>query len=581
MKKLLVFVTLLIAAAGIGLAGMRLGWAAYPATASAERPLSNYVPGGAVLFLQARDFSTLLADWNRSPEKQAWLGSSNYEVFSRSRLLLRLRDAGKQFASAAGLPPDMDFLNQVAGSQSVLALYDIGKLQFLYITRLPSANSMQSPLWQTRSTFESRSAGGTTFYLRRDPESGREVAFATSGDYLLLATREDLMAGALQLMAENAGHDSNHNLELRSIEADPWWSQSTAAAGAAGDLRMIMNLEKIVPGPYFRSYWVQQNITEMKEYSAAVSDLFRSKQEYREERVLLKKAAGSDSAADQSDDVTDLVRLVPEGAGFYQAEGCPSIESCLDPLETNLLTPQLAAAPAGHFAPQAQLTSGETGASSDLETRIDQKPEQGASDSQSSSGLKTMLQKNQVSAILQMRSTERDRSGVFVKIHSAVTLAGASDWNEADARRALAEFVTPTLTVSQLGVGWKQVAGYYELDGLRTLLAAVRGKYLVISDDEGLINGILANVNRKVDLQPAQFVAGFDHQRERENFARLATVVDRPDMNASGGPESQPQFFSENIASLSSTLAGISSEKIVSRNAGDKVLQTVTYEWSH
>ncbi len=117
MKKLSMLVTLLIAAAGIGLAGMRLGSAAYPATASPEQPLSHYVPGGAALFLQAKDFSSLLADWNRSPEKQAWLVSSNYEVFSRSRLLLRLRDAGKQFASAAGLPPDMDFLNQVAGEQ--------------------------------------------------------------------------------------------------------------------------------------------------------------------------------------------------------------------------------------------------------------------------------------------------------------------------------------------------------------------------------------------------------------------------------------------------------------------------------
>jgi hypothetical protein len=32
---------------------------------------------------------------------------------------------------------------------------------------------------------------------------------------------------------------------------------------------------------------------------------------------------------------------------------------------------------------------------------------------------------------------------------------------------------------------------------------------------------------------------------------------------------------------LSSTLAGVGSEKIVIRDSGDKVLQTVTYEWSH
>jgi hypothetical protein len=32
---------------------------------------------------------------------------------------------------------------------------------------------------------------------------------------------------------------------------------------------------------------------------------------------------------------------------------------------------------------------------------------------------------------------------------------------------------------------------------------------------------------------------------------------------------------------LSSMLAGVSSEKIIVRDAGDKVKQTVTYEWAH
>src|SRR6266853_1286084 len=92
------------------------------------------------------------------------------------------------------------------------------------------------------------------------------------------------MASALQWMA--GGKD-------RTIDADPWFSQSVAAAGPVGDLRMVLNLEKIVPSPYFRSYWIQRNITDMKQYSAAVSDLFLSGKEYREERVLLKKSASA------------------------------------------------------------------------------------------------------------------------------------------------------------------------------------------------------------------------------------------------------------------------------------------------
>ncbi|HYW37977.1 MAG TPA: hypothetical protein VE957_07685 [Terriglobales bacterium] len=52
----------------------------------------------------------------------------------------------------------MNFLWQVAGTRSALALYDIGKLEFLYVTYLPSAKSVQTTLWQTRAPNSSRAA---------------------------------------------------------------------------------------------------------------------------------------------------------------------------------------------------------------------------------------------------------------------------------------------------------------------------------------------------------------------------------------------------------------------------------------
>src|SRR5467141_5428573 len=301
----------------VSITSIGASWAAFQALAPDAPPLSRYIPAGSLLYLQARDFSVLVGDWNASPQKASWAKSKNYEVYSRSRLFLRLQGAGQQFAAAAGLPPDMNFLTQVAGTQTAIALYDIGKLEFLCITKLPSASSMQSALWQTRAKFETRSVAGVTFYVRRDPESEREVAFAASGDYLILTTREDLLAGAIQLMAGSKD---------RTIEAEQWWSQSVAAAGPLGDLRMVLNLEKMVPSPYFRSYWIQRNITDMKQYSAAVSDLFRSGGEYREERVLLKKsaAAGNASADDAAAAVADLARLVPADNEIYQVRAISS-----------------------------------------------------------------------------------------------------------------------------------------------------------------------------------------------------------------------------------------------------------------
>jgi len=467
-----------------------------------------------------------------------------------------------------------NFLTQVAGSQSVFALYDIGKLQFLYITRLPSAKSLESALWQTRSKFETRSAGGVTFYLRRDPDSKREVEFAASGDYLFLATREDLIAGALTLMSGSKD---------RTIESEQWWSQSVGAAGPAGDLRLVLNLEKLVPTPYFRSYWIQQNITAMKDYKAAISDLFLSGKEYREERVLLKdKNPGDAKPSEGLQAVADVTALVPEDAGLYVAKADPAPDSCLDLLQRKILAPHLGPAPPEKLAPQVQLTSGETGSGSDLETRIDQAPVQRVVSVEGSILLKELLKNNPIRALLQVQSTDRDQEGVFVRIHSVVGLVGSADWDETATRRALVEFARPGLTASQLGVGWQQKDGYQELDGLWTLVAAVRGKYLLVSDDPKLMSELLANVEHKTDAKPADFMAGFNHQREKGNFASLTAMIDRPDSNPSDPPAAghQPQFFSENIASLSSTLAGICSEKIVIRNAGDKELQTVTYQWA-
>src|SRR5215472_4871731 len=193
----------------------------------------------------------------------------------------------------------MDFLAQVAGAHSVFALYDIGKLQFLYITYLPSAKSIGTTLWQARSKFEPRNAGGIDFYLRRDPGSEREVAFAAAGDYLILATREDLMAGALELISGKRD---------RTIETEPWYAQSTAAAGPQGDLRMVLDLKTLVPNGYFRTYWVEQNFTDLSQYEAAISDLFRSRKQYRDERVLIrKKALESDPSGESFAQAADLL----------------------------------------------------------------------------------------------------------------------------------------------------------------------------------------------------------------------------------------------------------------------------------
>lgn len=547
-------------------------WGAYRAALAPPEPeLSRFIPPGALLYLQAKDFSSLLADWDKSQEKESWLGSKNYDVFSKSRLFLRLKDADTQFSSAAGVPANANLLRQVAGRQTAFALYDIGKLQFLYITRLSSGDAMQSTLWQTRSRFETRAAGGVTFFFKRDADSGREVAFVVTGDYLLLATREDLMAGALELLAGGKNP---------SLENEAWWSRPVAAAGAPGDLRMVLNLEKIVPSPYFRSYWIQQNITDMKQYSAAISDLTRSNEEYHEERTLLRKEGAAGKSGDEKGPaaVSEILRLVPTSAGIYEAKANPDPKDSLELVTVKILAPHLGPGAPVKLAPQVQLGNGETGSSSDLETRIDQPSAQNSAAIDNRAPLRDVFAKNHVLAQLQFQGTDREPAGVFVRIHSGVVFLGESNWDEQAARGALVEFVRPEFTSEQLGVGWKAGSGYSVLDGLWPLAVAVRGKYLLISYDASLLSAALASMNQKTTDSPTFFVAGFRHQQERESFATLTKFLDLAAKTSA--PGATPEFLSENIASLSFVLKNVSAEKVVVRDAADRQTQTVTYSWS-
>ena len=55
--------------------------------------ITALLPAGAALVLQAKDLASLVADWNGSAEKPAWLASANYEAFARSRVFLQLKGA--------------------------------------------------------------------------------------------------------------------------------------------------------------------------------------------------------------------------------------------------------------------------------------------------------------------------------------------------------------------------------------------------------------------------------------------------------------------------------------------------------
>src|SRR5260370_3601565 len=292
-----------------------LVWALAQAPSPAPVELAKVVPPGPLLYLEAKDFSGLLRDWNGSQEKQLWLRSANFQVFSRSRLYLKLQQAQSEFAAAAGLPPNMDLLTNAAGGQTALAIYDIGKLEFLYLTRLSSDRFAGGALWKSRGTYQPRQSARIDYYIKTDPASKRVAAFAASKDFVVLATRVDLLANAFSLISGHAGSN---------VTGEPWFENTVKEAKASGELRMVMNFEKLSKSPHFRSYWVQQNITDLKQYVAAISDAGRASGELRENRVLLR---GAEVAPDWNESaVSEITPLSPPSPGTFPAFASPTPE---------------------------------------------------------------------------------------------------------------------------------------------------------------------------------------------------------------------------------------------------------------
>jgi hypothetical protein len=541
--------------------------------------LASFAPQGALLSIESPDFKALLKSWSSSQEEQRWLKSDNYTSFSHSRLFSRLGEAQDQFAATAGFPPDAQFLQQVAGGQSLFAWYDIGNLEFLYITRMPSGEAAKTPLLQMRDKFEERKAGDSSFFVRTKGDPAQTVAFAVHGDYLLLATREDLIANALQLMQQPVGATLQH---------DHWYAEATEAAKEQpGNLRMALNMTKIVPSPYFRSYWIQQNITELKQYSAALSDLYLTPESFREERILIASNPDKEAA---SSDLAPVLGYLPQNIGVYRAQAQPTTAAILHQFEDKLLSRNSSAYRDTHIAPVADLSTPLAGDTSDFEERIDETSVVAQPRAASLSQLQDLLIAAHPEAMLVFSSASQPKTQgsetVLSPIHTAVVLASSAGWNQAAWQQALSAALAPRLTIGKAGLAWQEHrhdnVSWVELNGIHGLVLAIQGNVCVVASDEATLLLLLeASHHAASTPKPATIIAGFDLRSEREGFVRLTHLLDGSGSSQSGGGDTPP-FFSRNMASLSSTFQDLDAETFTESPLNNGVIhQTVVYQGQH
>jgi hypothetical protein len=527
----------------------------------AQKPMSTLLPAGALIYLEAQDFSGLLTRWNGSAEKRAWLTSANYSVVSRSRLLGRLQQVQGEFETAAGVSPQMNLLNQVAGRESAFAFYGLGNLKFVYLTKLPTAQLNANELWKRRPSYQRREVAGIPYYEKTEAE--RTVAFASQNEYLVVATDDNLMTQTLALLAGQ---------QAPSLAGESWFKDIAAPATTQGSLRLVYNMEQLVSTPQFRTYWIQQTVTEMKQYRAGLCELFETADTFTEKRLLLRKApvpAASDELAIQR-----LLAYAPDQSSFYRAWADPTREQVARAFMETVAGEKVAPASAYEMAPDVTLTADKIGSSSDLETRIDELPAKRGTLPSLDPAVDAILALKP-RAILQIQGTSETNDHVFVVPQSTLFLA--FDQPNAGALEAALVPVQRALALTGV-IDWQRSEGVSAWGPVDSLRVREAEGMLILSRGPSLAGPDAAS-KVKSPPEPLTYAAGYSHAVAWPQYKKLFGVLDQPRLGADqpAGEGNAPLFFSANLRSLGDTLQRLQQIRLRAHESGDTLKEEVVY----
>ncbi|HEV8482061.1 MAG TPA: hypothetical protein VGV87_00775, partial [Blastocatellia bacterium] len=226
-----------------------------PRSVSEQLRLAAVMPGGAMLYIQARDLSGLMKTWLASPVRSRFYKSASFTAFSRSRIYLKLQARRKDFETALGFGVDESRLAELAGGASSVAMYDIGKLELVFVTEIPRERAIATALFKNAPKFQERSADGLSYYVRDITTDGgrlnQEFCFAYTEGKLIVTTAEGLMIRALK-NAKEAATDSL----ISAVTAD---AEAAGIGFATHDVTMWLDQSKLNKNRYFTANWIHGN----------------------------------------------------------------------------------------------------------------------------------------------------------------------------------------------------------------------------------------------------------------------------------------------------------------------------------
>jgi len=305
-------------AAGITLLVVLASLLAYARAGQESRgpyDLADDCPRGALVYAQVADLPELLRLWDGSALKEQYLASTNFRQFRDGLVALKLVERGREFGNALGFTLDAAVLAQAAERKAALAVYDIGRLEMLFVARVGEEKALAARFFQdTGQLVETELPDGTVFY-GGDVEADRgrrrqKILFAFLKGRFVLATGEQLMLRTL----------ANINGRSRADRLSDEPSFRTLSGAVVPHFASVwVDQSRLNDDYYFKQYWAMGDVARLKEIRAGIFDFEMREGSWLERREYLVEPGRRPRGAGVSrQDMQELRGTLPADATYVR-----------------------------------------------------------------------------------------------------------------------------------------------------------------------------------------------------------------------------------------------------------------------
>ena len=276
--------------------------------------LAEELPRGAFVYVQFSNLPAMIQEWDRSQLKERYLNSTNYQQLQRRHLPLKLISRWEEFNNALGFQFDLPAITGAAERGAAIAVYDIGKLDLVFIAPLSEEKIALTQFFQNKDRFEEAESPDGAVYYRQAVEAdrGRQkqvLAFTALSGRFILATNEDLL---LRTVA-NLRRKNPKN----TLAADPAFATLSRKV-KPHFLTVWVDQAKLNDDYYFNHYWLH-DVDQLKGIRAGMFDLEQQAGRWIERREFLTTSKDHTTAAPiPGAELKRLYSMIPEDSPFVR-----------------------------------------------------------------------------------------------------------------------------------------------------------------------------------------------------------------------------------------------------------------------